>query len=97
MEPFSEKVFRIVYIPNILGVTSFPVSYIVNRSHTFELTLSAFVTLVSLDVPVKSVEMQFLPEEMSFEKSREVELFNNGYNPAQCIFRFADNKHFFVN
>lgn len=93
----SEKEFTIRFKPNMLGAINLPLHYVINKEHIFEIYVTAYVTLVNLDISTKNVEFGFSPYDTSFEKTQQIELSNKGNFSVKCFLRFQEGKHFQSN
>lgn len=81
----------------MLGAMCLPLSYAINRSHVFEICITAYITLINLEISTKNVELSFAPYDTSFEKSQEIELANKGNSVIKCYLKLQEGKHFYVN
>lgn len=45
---------------------SVPLNYAINRNHVFEVYITAYVTLINLDISTKSIDLGFAPYDTSF-------------------------------
>jgi LEA14-like dessication related protein len=70
IEAGTTKTFRIVFKPNSLGTVSLPLGYVINRHHSFELPVTAFVTLINVGLSTKIIELSFSPDDIAFQKSQ---------------------------
>ena len=50
----------------MLGAICLPLTYIINRTHIFEIFITAYVTLVNLDISTKNIDLGFAAYDMNF-------------------------------
>ena len=92
----SEGKFTINLKPMKLGQIKIPLGYIINQKYIFQVTITANVTLVNLELSTKNINFYFSENDLSFEKSAILTIHNHGNTPTKFVFVQSTIKSFSI-